>query len=117
MKVTSFAVQLLPGERGDWRLPTHRELVIVASAAPARRSPQRTRDEPLRWERAMDQTFRKQATQARYGVEIGNPPDPSTLQAPISLPGKWTAGGALGTLPERIPSSVEIPMRRFPIVA
>src|SRR3954451_25288932 len=29
-------------------------------------------------------------------------------------PGKWTAGDALGTLPERIPSSVETPMPRFP---
>src|SRR5215218_451657 len=36
MKVTSLAVQLLPGESGDCRLATHRELVIAASAAPAR---------------------------------------------------------------------------------
>src|SRR5947209_13891857 len=80
MKVTSLAVQLLPGESGDWRLPTHRELVIVASAAPARRSPRprRTRGEPLRLERAIRSDLSKTG-RASGGTKLRrNPSDRST---------------------------------------
>src|SRR5690349_1700371 len=48
MKVTSFAVQLLPGESGDWRLATHRELLITAPATPGTRRPMIKRIRKLR---------------------------------------------------------------------
>src|SRR5262245_57351077 len=43
MKVTSLAVQLLPGWRGDWRLPTHCQLVVTAPAAAGRSRPAASR--------------------------------------------------------------------------